>query len=86
MRVGDLVTVDTQNLKDGWFRLWTRSEVARDPGDSYMPESHDKLWVNEVGVIIEISTDILHLVRILSPRGKTGWIAQGNLEIIQSIE
>jgi hypothetical protein len=84
--VGDLVTVDTQNLKDGWFRLWTRSEVARDPKDSYMPESHDKLWVNEVGVIIEISTDILHLVRILSPRGKTGWIAQGNLEIIQSIE
>jgi hypothetical protein len=84
--VGDLVMVDAQHLKDGWFRLWTRREVARDPGDSYMPESHDKLWVNEVGVIIEISTDILHLVRILSPRGKTGWIAQGNLEIIQSIE
>jgi len=86
VRVGDLVTVDTQHLKDGWFRLWTRREVARDPKDSYTPESQDKLCVNEVGVILEISTDILHLVRVLSPRGKTGWIAQGNLEIIQSIE
>lgn len=77
--------ISDKYLLDGWMRLWS----SKSPGDmspGYTPDSPDKLWVHEIAVVLEVSRDILHLVRVLSPRGKEGWIAQGNLEIIQSIE
>lgn len=80
-RIGDLVTIDIHILKNGWFRLWSH-EIPPNVGDTYRPESPDKLHSGELAVVLDISTTSLRFVRVLSPRGILGWIAPGNLVLV----
>lgn len=84
-QIGDLVTIDIRILKNGWFRLWSH-EIPSNVGDTYRPESPDKLFSGELAVVIGVSSTSLQFVRVLSPRGIPGWIAPGNLVLIHEPE
>lgn len=77
LSIGDLViTAQIPNHSGICFRLYQFSDL---PGT---PESWksmvDKLYHNEVGILLEINERGMGLV--LSPRTKTGWINMANLQ------
>lgn len=84
-QIGDLVTIDIRILRNGWFRLWSH-EIPSNVGDTYRPESTDKLHAGEIAVVLDISSTSLQFVRVLSPRGILGWISPGNLVLVRAAE
>ena len=81
MKSGDLVTVDSKYMKEGWFKLWPdKSRTQR------FPEEYCKFCVGEVGTIINVESvpgmgrePVYYDILVLTASGKTGWIASYNL-------
>lgn len=70
MKVGTLVTPDTDFLKAGWFNLYTN---ARQSG---------RFHVGEIAMVIGNIDDRSHMVRIYTCGGAIGNIPKGNLKKI----
>ena len=70
VRTGDLVTL---------MPAWKTYPIESHPGGTIEDEV-DLLWKGEVHVVLEV--DHTH-VKVLSPRGKAGWLWIPRLEVVR---
>ena len=70
VKPGDLVTL---------MPAWSSFTIFNHPGGTF-DDQVDLLWKGEVHVVLEV--DHTH-VKVLSPRGKAGWIWKPRLEVVR---
>lgn len=79
LNVGDLVTtLPIHNHGGNCFRLFQFSDYLGGPVPVQWKNMVDKLYHEEVGILLDIDGKGMGLV--LSPRAKTGWINIANLQ------
>lgn len=70
VKPGDLVTL---------MPAWSSFTIFNHPGGTF-DDQVDLLWKGEVHVVLEV--DHTH-VKVLSPRGKAGWIWKPRVEVVK---
>ena len=79
MKAGDLVTPtkDCGLTGDCYFRLW-----ADYTGQTNPQVVNDRFFLGEVGIVLDFRDHAGYgMVLVLSPRGRSGWLSNTNLDV-----